>query len=300
MRGRATGIWRLLGGDRDIGRAVPPTGFTARLTLLTAAAMAFLAVFALALSLASGRLAERWGTALAGSATVRVSAPEDQEGPQVDAALRILAQTPGVLAARALTEAEDQALLEPWFGPDLPLDALPIPRLIDVTLGDGFDAEGLRLRLRGEVPGATLDDHARWRAPLAEAAGRLRLLGMVATGLIALATAAMITLAAQAALAANAQVIRVMRQAGARDATIARAFVRRFTARAAGGALAGALLGTLAVALLPAAEEPGGFLAGLSFQGASWLVPLLVPPFAALVAFAATRAAAFATLRRTP
>ena len=44
---------------RDAGadRVVPPAGFTVRLTLFTAAAMAFLAVFALALSLAAGRLA---------------------------------------------------------------------------------------------------------------------------------------------------------------------------------------------------------------------------------------------------
>ena len=38
-----------LHGDPLADRAVPPTGFTATLTLFTAAAMAFLAVFALAL-----------------------------------------------------------------------------------------------------------------------------------------------------------------------------------------------------------------------------------------------------------
>jgi cell division transport system permease protein len=52
--------------------------------------------------------------------------------------------------------------------------------------------------------------------------------------------AAMITLAANAALAANAQVIGVLRLVGARDTYIARAFVRRFTLRALTGAAAGA------------------------------------------------------------
>ncbi len=62
----------------------------------------------------------------------------------------------------------------------------------------------------------------------------------------------MITLAAQAALAANDPVIRVLRLIGARDSYIARAFVRRFTLRA----LAGAALGTLAgmMAVFPAAR----------------------------------------------
>ncbi|HVG48207.1 MAG TPA: hypothetical protein VM899_08760, partial [Rubellimicrobium sp.] len=45
---------RVLGflrGDPLADRAVPPSGFTASLTLLTAGAMGFLAVFALAMSL---------------------------------------------------------------------------------------------------------------------------------------------------------------------------------------------------------------------------------------------------------
>ena len=118
--------------------------------------------------------------------------------------------------------------------------------------------------------------------------------------LIAASTAAMITLAAQAALAANAQVIRVLRLVGAQDIYIARAFVRRYTLRAAWGAGAGTLAGLLAVLLLPSAETSGGFLTGLGFQGWGWLLPLLIPPFAALTAFLATRTAALRTLRALP
>lgn len=288
----------LLRGDPQADRAVPPTGFTARLTLFTAAAMAFLAVFALALSTATGRLAERWGAELARTATLRLSAPEGQMAAQTAAALTILAQTPGVASSHALTPEENRALLEPWFGPDLPVESLPIPQLIEITLEeDGFDATGLRARLQAEVPGAVLDDHTRWRAPLTLAASRLRWLGVLALGLIALSTAAMITLAAQAALAANAQVIRVLRLVGAQDVYIARAFVRRFTLRALWGAMGGTAAGLTALWMLPAADTTEGFLTGLGFRGAGWLWPVLIPPFAAITAFAATRAAALATLR---
>jgi len=288
----------LLRGDVQADRAVPPSGFTARLTVFTAAAMAFLAVFALALSLATGRLADRWGDELARTSTLRISAPADQILDQTATALRALSTTPGIASARALTPDEQRALLEPWFGPDLPVETLAVPQLIEIVEVDGgFDATGLRARLQAEVPGAVLDDHTRWRAPLVEAATRLRMLGLVALGLIALSTAAMITLAAQAALAANEQVIRVLRLVGARDAYIARAFVRRFTLRAAGGAAAGTAAGMLAVALLPSTDIAGGFLTGLGFRGAGWLWPLLVPPFAAAAAFAATRAASLRTLR---
>lgn len=287
-----------LSPDDPADRVVPPSGHTAWLTGFTAGAMSFLAVFALALSLAAGRLADRWSEALDRTATVRIAAPADQIEAQTAAVLAILATTPGVTLARALSDAEQRALLEPWFGPDLPVDSLSLPRLIEVTeAAQGYDAQGLRLRLQAEAPGAVLDDHTRWRRPLAVAADRLRLLGAVSIAIIGLAMAAMITLAANAALAANTQVIRVLRLVGALDSYIARAFVRRFTLRALSGAAAGTLAGMVGVMALPSADAAGGFLTGLGFQGAGWLLPLVLPFCAAAVAFAATRAAAFRKLR---
>ena len=282
-------IRSLLLGDAQADRVVPPSGFTAHLTLFASAAMAFLAVFALALSLAAGRLADRWSAELARSATLRISAPADQKAAQTNAALAVLEQTPGIASARALSDEEQAALLAPWFGADLPLDSLPVPQLIEVIEDDeGYDAEGLRLRLAAEVPGAVLDDHTRWRRPLVEAANSLRRLGVFSILLIGGATAAMITLAANAALAANAQVILVLRLVGARDSYIAQAFVRRFTLRALIGAAAGVAFGMAGVLLLPEASDSGGFLTGLGFQGAGWFAPLLIPILGALVAFAAT------------
>ncbi len=288
-----TNLRGMLAGDGAADRVVPPAGFTVRLVLFTAAAMAFLTIFALALSLAAGRLADRWGDELARASTVRISAPADQMQAQTAAALRVLQQTPGVGAVRALSEEEQRALLEPWFGPDLPLDTLPVPQLIEIIeTPEGYDSDGLRLRLQAEVPGAVLDEHTRWRKPLVTAADRLRLLGWAAILLIGAATGAMVTLAANAALAANAQVIAVLRLVGATDGYIATAFVRRFTLRTLTGAAIGTVLGLLALWLMPASGETAGFLTGLQFQGWHWLWPFLVPPLAAIVAFLATGAAA--------
>jgi cell division transport system permease protein len=291
-------IERLLPPASKADRVVPPSGFTARLTLFTAGAMAFLAVFALALSLAAGRLADRWASALTGTATIRISAPPEQIETQVANVLLVLSTTPGVATSRALDAAEQRALLAPWFGPDLPVDALPLPRLIEMTeASGGYDGEGLRQRLAAEAPGAVLDDHTRWRRPMAVAAERLRLFGVLSLLLIAAATGAMITLAANASLAANLPVIRVLRQVGAKDSYIVRAFVRRFTLRALGGAAVGTGLAMIGVALLPKVDEAGGFLTGLGFAGAGWLLPLCLPLLAAMVAFVATRFAAFRTLK---
>lgn len=289
-----------LGLVSDLGadRVVPPTGHTVWLTGFTAGAMCLLAVFALALSLASGRLADRWADALRNTATIRISAPLDQMQAQTRAVLGLLQTTPGIADARALTEDEQRALLEPWFGPDLPVESLSLPQLVEFSeVGGGYDAQGLRLRLQAEAPGAVLDDHTRWRRPLTVAAERLRLLGLVSLLLIGGATAAMITLAANASLAANAQVIKVLRLVGAQDGFIAGAFVRRFTLRAVTGAVIGTAFGVLGIFALPSADAAGGFLTGLGFQGRGWLAPLALPVVAALIAWAATRVAAFKKLR---
>lgn len=130
-----------------------------------------------------------------------------------------------------------------------------------------------------------------------KAAKRLRSLGWLAIVLIAALAGVVITLAASAALSANEQVIRVLRLIGARDSYIAHAFVRRFTLRALGGSAAGTVLGALTLVLLPSAGAEGGFLTGLGLQGWQWLWPVLIPPFAALVAFLATRRTAQTVLQ---
>lgn len=292
-------ILEVLSGDSNADRVVPPSGFTARLTTFSAAAMAFLIVFVLALSLAMGRLAAHWTLELDNTSTIRISAPESQMVPQSEAVLEVLRTTPGIASARVISDAEQRKLLEPWFGPDLPIDNLPIPRLIEVLEeGSGPDFFGLKLRLSAEAPGAVLDDHTRWRRPLVIAATQLRILGLVSILLIMGSMAAMITLAAQSALAANGQVIDVLRLLGARDVYIARAFVRRFTLRAMFGAGAGTLLAMIGVLVMPDATEEGMFLMGLGFQGWHWILPFLVPPLVAFMAFWATRWAAFHTLSR--
>lgn len=276
---------------------VPRDGLTAALTWLAAGAMTFVAVFALALGLAAGRLADRWDATLSDTATLRLSAPPAQIAAQTEAALEILRTTPGVASARAIDLDEARALLEPWFGPDLPVEALALPRLIEITATpEGFDPVGLRLRLAGEAPGAVLDDHSRWRAPLVQAADALRRAALFGLALMGVAMAAMVALAAGFALAANAQTIRVLRLVGARDAFIVRAFTRRFALRALGGAGVGAAVAMAMLAFLP--QDAGGVLAGLGPRATDWLAMAALAPAAAVVAWITTRIAAFRVLRR--
>lgn len=289
-------LLEFLKGDPTAARVVPPSGFTAALTIASAAAMAFLAVFAIALNLAAGELAARWEAELDGTATVRLPAGEDAAA-RTEAVMTALSQTPGILNARQVSEDEQRILLAPWFGEGVPLDALRLPILIEVEeTADGPDVTGLAERLSAEAPGAVYDNHSRWRVPLAEAANRLRQLGAFALLLIGGVTAVTIALAASSALSANGQIIDVLRIVGARDGWIAAAFTRRFTLRAFAGASAGTILAMIAVALVPGGVETG-VLSGLGFVGFEWFWPFLVPFFAAALAFGATWVAAARRLR---
>ncbi len=111
--------------DRQADRVVPPLAHTVGLTLLTSGAMPFRAV--LALALATGHLADHWAEGLAQEVTVRIPASATTNDPEVAAVLAILRETPGVVGARPLGIDRHAALMEPWLGPDVPLDVLCLP-----------------------------------------------------------------------------------------------------------------------------------------------------------------------------
>ncbi|MGI9395144.1 MAG: cell division protein FtsX [Boseongicola sp.] len=270
---------------------------TAVLTTASAAAMAFLAIFVLSLVVTAARQASGWENALSDTATVRISAPAETIEDQTDAVEAILAQTPGVGATRRLGTDEQVEILAPWFGPDLPLDSVRLPVLIEVNIdGSGPDVAGLSQRFAAEAPGAMYDDHGRWREPMVSAAQSLRRLALTSLLLIAVVTAVTTALAASASLAANGKVIDVLRLVGAEDAYITRAFVRRFTLRALVGGTVGTLLGLIAVALVPNVST-AGIGADIGFDGFEWLWPILVPIAAGSLAFTATRLAAARRLK---
>ena len=280
-------------GDAASDQVVPPRGNTDWLTSFASGAMAFIAVFALTLSLAVGRLADYWSLDLARTATVRIVTEEADLAGQTKATLRILAETPGVQSAEVIDKSTQLALLEPWLGSNLPTDTLPVPQLIDVLFTEtGPDVESLRLRLEAEAPGATLDDHSHWREPVLQASQRLRIMVAISLVLTAVITMIIVVLSAHNALSSNQGIIRTLRLLGARDSYIAHAFVRRITLRATMGAIVGMILAMIAVFTFPSQSETDGLLSGLSLSGSDWIYPLFIPFLVAVSAFSASRLAA--------
>ena len=76
-----------LRGDQQAERAIPKRGFTAQLTTVTAAALAFLLVFVLAASLSASRAASLWASEFFDSASVRIAADIDNQEAVVELSL---------------------------------------------------------------------------------------------------------------------------------------------------------------------------------------------------------------------
>lgn len=299
-RARMTG---LLYDDPGAERIVPRGGFGTWLVVLATAAMAFLAVFAIALSGATLRAGQSWQTELSGTATVQITSTGADRERDTEIVLTVLATTPGIAAAHVVSDLEQQALLAPWFGRDLPLDALPLPRLIAITTDrGGYDADNLALRLAGEAPQSRLDDHDRWRVPLARAQARLAWVVAISLVLITGTFGAITALAAGSALAAQTQVIEVLRLVGARDGWIARAFVRRITRRAVLGAVLGTLIGCGLLISFPPPTQLADTapLPSLRPHGLLWLAFVALPLFSGGVAFVTTRSSALRILKGRP
>jgi len=235
------------------------------------AVMAFLASLALGAALIAERAAVSWRTGLAGRMTVQILPPENSAGGvdgELQAALAVLRGTPGIAHAAPVSEQDTLALVKPWLGTGSMIAELPLPRLIDATItpGAALDLDGLRKRLKSAAPDAVLDDHTRWLARLRSLAQGIIWSAYGVLALIALATAATVSFATRAGLAAHREIVELLHQMGAHSGFIARAFEwHYFVAALIAGAIGAALASMIYLA--------GG---GLEFAGIE-AVPFLPP-----------------------
>jgi cell division transport system permease protein len=272
------------------------------------AVMAFLAALALGASLLADRAAEGWQSGMSGRVTVQILPPEEGDpgaglNAETRAALAVLHATPGIAHAAPLSDAQINALLEPWIGKDGAVAGIPLPRLIDATLVPGADVDFNRLSvtLKQAAPHALLDDHRRWIARLKALADTVRWSAYAILLLIAGATAAAVSFATRAGLEAHHEMVALLHQMGALPAFIARAvewhyFTSALLAAALGAGLA-ALVFIGAGGLESFGVEAVPFLPPLSLKLTElpWL--LLVPAATALIAWATARVSVLSVVK---
>ncbi|WP_326523650.1 cell division protein FtsX [Sphingomonas sp.] len=264
------------------------------------AVMLFLTVLAAALGLATLAAVAGLDRQLAGQMTVQLLDADDAAVQRTVDAIRVL---PEVRAVRAVPRAELAELVRPWLG-DAGLDAdLPMPAMIDVTLASGSNdtADAAATAITRIAPAARVDRSARWLAPVRSFIVSLAWLAGGIVLLMALATSAVVLLAARAGLDIHRDTIDVLHMLGSTDVQISRLFQRRIALDTLVGGTIGTVLAMTAVLAVGTrvAAIDSVLVGGLTLSPGAWAILAALPIAFALLATIAARFAILRALRRT-
>jgi len=246
------------------------------------------------------------GLALANTAGVLSTAIQARYSVEVpggavdlDALLRTVRSSPGVVHANAVPESEMRHTLERWLGPAASSADLPVPALINLDLRPGADPGLVERRIEAAAPEAKITAHRETVGPLLRS---LRVLQWIAFGLVLLLSAAAcaaVVLAARGALDTHRFTIEVMHGIGATDVQVTRLFQRKIAIDAFAGSVAGAVAAALVLLLLATGASFAGELTGGATLGTvDLLVLALLPLVLTALATWVARTAVLAALRQ--
>jgi cell division transport system permease protein len=264
--------------------------------------MVFLAALALAGSMGLDNLLARWRSQIDTAFTIELPLIDGESAAAAtarhQAVMAAVGAEPGVESATPVSEEEKARLLAPWLGADVPALELPLPDLIGVTTrpGAAIDIPALAAKLGALSPGASIDDHGRWRGAIAgisHTARRAALCLLPDRGRAALT----VVFVARAGLAAHRRVIEILHLIGADDGYIAGQFQRHAFSRG----LLGGVLGAIATALVFAGGQrllPELAATGFGLLALQWAELALLPLAAALLAMATARYTVLAALAK--
>ncbi|MGC6400059.1 cell division protein FtsX [Sphingomonas sp. FW199] len=276
-----------------------------RAMLWTMAIMLFLTTLAAAAGLMLARAGQSLDRQLAGRLTVQLIDGDAAARDRAAAGLaRQLRSVPQVAGVRPVERAAMAQLLQPWLG-DAGLDPdLPLPAMIDVDVagGDAAAMAAVEQAVRRLSPGAQVERHARWLAPVRS---MFRLLGWLALGIVVLmvlATTLVVVLAVRSGLDTHRLTIDVLHLLGAMDKQVA----RLFEARIALDTLIGGLIGSGAAALVlivvqwQAAAMDSAMIEGGLLGPRDALALIALPVAFGLAALIAARIAVMRALEQVP
>lgn len=238
---------------------VPRDTIAGRALIAVVAIMTFLAALTCGATTLIVGAASDWQADVARELTVQI---RPTAGRDIEADMRkagdIVRAIDGVADVRVYSKQESARLLEPWLGADLPLDVLPVPRIIAVRVtSDGKAGAPMLRQALKEIPAASVDDHRGWIGRMRSMVATAIVSGMAVLALVLAATVLSVTFATRGAMAANRPIIEVLHFIGAKDSFIASQFQRHFLMLGLQGGLLGGGAAILVFLI-------GGFIGNIS------------------------------------
>lgn len=271
------------------------------------AIMMFLTVLASAAGLALDAAASALGAQVTDRITVQVA---EADGEIRDRAVRrivtLLGTTEGVDNVSIVPPDELSAQLAPWLGADLKIGDIPVPALIDADLAAPAEERSARIAaldraVKAINAAARVEPHARYLAPLARLVGAISWLAFALVALMALATGAVVVLAARGAHATHRATIDIMHLLGATDGQVVSLFQRRMVLDAIFGTAIGAGVALVVTALLGQALHAvtSDLVRSAALPPSAWLLLVLLPLGGVAVAWLAARVTLHRALERS-
>ncbi len=298
-------------GLRPSADIVPPQAVAGRALTLVVAIMSFLACLTVGAVSVVHDAADAWSNDLVRELTIQIRPIDGVDTlREIDRIIALVQEFPGIGSVRALSDQETQNLLEPWLGEGLQLDALPVPRLIQVDVSDPeqLDLDALRHAIQRDSSGVSLDDHSAWTGQLAAMAGAVVFGGFAILALVLGSMVLSVVFATRAAMAGNKDVVEVLHFVGAEDSFVAREFERHFLVLGLKGGFVGGVVACMVFVLLglvtqkttgfAGTEQVSVLFGGVSVSLMGYLGVLTVVVLVAILTAITSRLAVHAHLAR--
>jgi cell division transport system permease protein len=228
--------------------------------------------------------------------TVMVYLMPDTPPAEVEALRAAVAGLPGVAAAEIVPQADLAALLQPYIGGADSAPAVPLPQVLEVRAGSGFDRQLLDPVVKERFPTAEVDDAQPVLAAVARGVQLAQMLGIGLALLMVGVMSLLVTLTVRAGLRAQRSTLELLQHLGATGSLLTRLVAGQVLQRVLlGWALAGA--GAVAVMLAGAFVWPQ---VQPVLTPAVWIALALAPGLLPLAAWFTARRVVRGLLMRAP
>jgi cell division transport system permease protein len=271
------------------------------------AIMMFLTVLASAAGIALNYGARSLSADVSDRITIQIAeADAELRGRAVRRIVTLLGSAEGVGNIEVVPEAELSNQLAPWLGSDMKISDIPIPALVDADLVAPADQRDARIAALGEAvkainAQARIEPHANYLAPLARLVGVIGILSFGVVALMAIASGAVVVLAARGAHAMHRGTIDIMHMLGATDTQVVRLFQRRMMLDTLFGAVIG-FTGAVAVITLVSrsmSAVASDLVQSVSLPAFAWILLPLLPLTSVGIAWLSARITLQRALRRS-
>ena len=280
--------------------------------LLLVALMSFLAMMTMTGAFAMHGVTSMWSSGLENQATIEIPARmSDGELRDKNELSALRDKLNGFLADQSYIESYEVMsreavadLVSPWLGDDVNTAELPLPVLISVKLEDSSADILYRIRqnIRKYADDIRLDTHESWLSDILRLAGSLQFSAVIVTLIIGATTVIAIAGAVRSRMAEFRGDIELLHLMGASSTYISSQFQRHSVILSFKGSIIGIITGALALGLFSILSPSGAesLVPALHLGLFEWIILLLIPVAACLIAHITAKITVLRTLSELP